>query len=264
MRIAVISPHASNNGNTTLAMLLALEFSSQQKLTCITHIKPTSESFQTYLNFKPFNDKTSTPSQIVKILKSGTLTASDVRSYCKQVNEALEVFTNESSNFSADDMAFMYKYIAKVFPHEHVIFDVDSDDLGAIERVINYCDVVVMNCTQSIKDLSTFNRNKKEILDSFIGRPTIVVINRYISTQGSLKEVAKWMGLSKPNNFLVLHENPWITWATNHGQLNILFRKISQKDPRVIELQTDLSKICNTIVNAKKAYDKNKITKKQQ
>jgi hypothetical protein len=53
-----------------------------------------------------------------------------------------------------------------------------------------------------------------------------------------------------------LHDNPWIRWATNHGKLNVLFRTINKKDPRVIELSSDLMKICTTLSKVKSASDK--------
>ena len=256
MRIAVISPHADNNGNTTLAMLIGMEFATTGKLTCITHVRPVSNAFNTYLAFKGFADKTSTPSQIVKILREGGLTGDEARDYCKDAGGGLEAFTNSSSNFNQDDMNFMYKYIAKAFPHEHVIFDVDDDNIEQNKAVIKLCDVVVLNITQSTKELGRFRENKDEYMELFANKPIVVVVNKYNSIKGNLNEVAKWMGIKKPNGWVVLHDNPWITWATNHGKLNELFRQINKRDARVIEIQSDLSKICVTLAKAKSTNDK--------
>jgi hypothetical protein len=258
MRICVISPHAHNNGNSTLAMLIGLEFASQGKLCCITHAKPTSPTFYKYLSFRGFADKTSTPSQIVKVLKEGGLTGEEVRDYCRRVTDNLEAFTNESSNFTQEDMDFMFKYIAKYFPHEHVIFDDDGDDIETTRKMIKISDIIVLNITQSIKELNAFNENK-ELYSKIIqesGKPLVVVINRFNSTYSTINEVAKWMGIKKPNGWVVLHDNPWITWATNHGKLNILFNNIVNKDARVIELQADLTKICTTLAKGKTTFDK--------
>lgn len=256
MRVAVISPHACNNGNTTLAMLIGLEFASQNKLTCLTHIKPTSSSFYKYLSFKSYEDKTSTPSQIVKILKEGGLTGDEARDYCKQITDDLEAFTNQTTNFNQDDMNFMFRYIAKAFPHEHVIFDVDDDNLEQCAAVIKLCDVIVLNLTQSVKELDEFRANKEKYMAVFGSKPMVVVVNQFNSVCGSLQDVAKWMGIKKPNGWVVLHQNPWIRWATNKGKLNSLFNNILKKDPRVMELQSDLFKICSTIARAKATGDK--------
>lgn len=256
MRIAVISPHARNNGTTTLSMLIGLEYASLGKSTCITHIKPISHSFNKYLNFEGFTDKTSTPSQIVKIIKEGELTGNGASDYCKKVSNNLEAFTNEASNFNQEDMNYMFAYIAKAFPHENVIFDVDDENLEQCKMVIKMCDVIVLNVNQSIKDLEIFKENKDKYLQLFGDKPIVVVVNRFHSSCGTLKEVANWMGIKKPNGWVILHDNPWIRWATNHGKLNVLFKNISAKDPRVIELEADLSKICSTIAKAKTSQAK--------
>ena len=261
MRIAVVSPHCNNNGNTTLAMLIALELASNGKKTCITHAKPISNSFYKYLNFVGYQDKTSTSSQIVKVLREGGLSGDDVRDYCKQINDDLEAFTNDATNFNQDDMDFMVRYIAKSFPHEHIIFDVDDRDLEQNKTIASLCDVVVLNVNQSVAELQEFYKNKEKYMSIFEGRPLIVVINKYNSIKGSIKEVASWMGVKKPNNWLILHENPWISWATNHGQLGQFFRKVKSKDSRVIEIQSDISKICTTLVRAKLFKDKKGVHK---
>ena len=256
MRIAVIAPHMHSNGATTLAMMIGLAMSSTGRTTCITHVKPISESFYKYLNFIGYQDKTSTPSQIVKILKEGGLSKDDVIDYCKRVAENIEAFTNDATNFSQADMNYMINYMAKSFPHEHVVFDVDDNDIKQNTEVIKISDVVVLNITQSVAELRRFYENKDEYMKMFEGKPLIVVVNKYNSVKGTLKETANWMGVKKPNSWLVFHENPWVAWSTNHGQLNQLYKKIQDKDTRVIELNSDLSKIVGSLVRAKVSKDK--------
>ena len=251
MRIAVISPHAKENGNTVVSMLVALQLAHTGKLTCLSHISPLSNSFSTYLNFIGFQDKTSTPSQIVKVLKEGGLDKNDVSDYCKRVADNLEAFTNQTTNFTQEDMDYMYNYMISDFPHENVVLDVDVDDMDKIEEVCQNCDIVILNLTQNIVELQRFKDNREEYSRAFKNKPLIVVINRYNSTKGSIKETANWMGIKKPNGWLVLHENPWITWATNHGRLGELFRQIEKKDARVIELASDLTKLGSTVLRAK-------------
>ncbi len=256
MRISVISPHVNNNGNTTLAMLIALEISNNGRNTCITHVKPLSNSFYEYLNFVGYQDKTSTPSQIVKIIKEGELLDDDVTDYCKRINNNLEAFTNDTTNFSQGDMDFMIDYIARSFPHEHIVFDVDDNDLEQVRRAVDNSDVVVLNITQSISELKQFHKNKDKYIDIIESRPLVVVVNKYNSVKGTLKETANWIGVKRTNNWLVLRDNPWIAWATNHGQLLQLYKKIKTRDARVIELNPDLEKIYKNLVRAKVAKDR--------
>lgn len=256
MRVSVISPHTRKNGNTTLAMLIALEVSKQGKNSCITHINPLSNSFFKYLNFMGYQDKTSTPSQIVKIIKEVDIADDDITDYCKRVSGSLEAFTNNTTNFSQEDMNFMIDYIAKSFPHEYVIFDVDNNDLEQSQKVVELSDIVVLNITQSVIELEKFRDNKERYIELLGDKPVAVVVNKYNSIKGTLKEAANWMGAKRFNNVAVLHENPWITWATNHGRLNQLYKRIGEKDSRVIELNADLIKIVNTIIKVKITLDK--------
>lgn len=249
MRIAVVSPHQNNNGNTSLAMLIALELASTGKSTCISHTKPLSDSFYKYLNFIGYQDKTSTPSQIVKIIKEGGLSGEDVTDYCKRVSENLEAFTNNASNFSQMEMDFMVHYMLKSFPHEHLVLDVDSEDIN--KDIIELSDVIVLNINQSVVELTKFYENKEKIMSLLGNKPILVVVNNYNSINSTLKETANAMGIKKPNNWVVLHHNPWIAWATNHGQLNQLYTKIKAKDKRVIELNSDLYKIVSQLLKAK-------------
>ena len=111
-----------------------------------------------------------------------------------------------------------------------------------------------------LKELGNFKEHREEYFKLFqgSGKPLVVVINKYNSTYSSIKEVANWMGIKKPNGWVVLHDNPYITWATNHGKLNTLFNNIERKDTRVIELQSDLFKICTTLAKGKSTFTNTK------
>lgn len=258
MRIAVISPYAEHNGKTTVAMLLGLQLAKSARKVCLCHTKPISDSVYQYLGLTSFTDKTSTPSQIVKILREGDVSADSVSDYCKNVTEQFEVFTNNFKNFSRDDMQYMLDYIVQSFPHEHVIIDVDNEDMEYNKKIISMCDVVIYVATQDIADAKNFRDAKEDFTKLINGKPLLVVVNKYNSTKGTLGELARWMGLRKPNSWLVLHENPWITWATNHGKIETLYRLAHRKDPRVIEINSELSKIGVSLMKAKTLTDKKK------
>lgn len=252
MRIAVISPHTTKNGNTTLAMLIALELAnSSKRKTCIGHTNAVSNSFQTYLDFYGYDDKTSTPSQIVKLIQTGGIMPEDAGDYCKKVNDNLEAFTNTTSNFLQEDMEFMTEYIANKFPHEHIIFDVDSQELEKVEHTVNLCDAVVLCLTQSVVELEVFRNNKERLMGIIGNKPVVVVVNRFNSCIGKISDTAHRMGISKPNNWMVLHENPWIGWATNNGKLSVLNKRMGEKDVRVADIKADIDRICSSISRIK-------------
>lgn len=251
-----MAPHTHHNGATALSIMIANGFARTGKLTCLAHTKPISESFYDYLSLESYQDKTSTPSQIVKILREGAISKEDIRDYCQRVSENIEVFTNNATNFSQDDMNYMLNYMVESFPHEHIVLDIDDNDIEQNKHIISMCDVVVLCITQSIEELKQFYDQKDSILKSIGDKPIVVVINKYNSIKGSIKETANWMGIKRPNNWIILHENPWICWATNHGKMSQLFSRINSKDSRVMELDSEIAKICDVIAKAKVSKSK--------
>lgn len=251
MRIAVLSPHTRQSGVTALSMLIALEVSQGGKKTCLTHLKSTSKSFFKYFNLVDYDDITSSPSQIVKLLKEGGLDEDGISDYCRKITEDLEVFTNNATNFSEEDMEYMFDYIGNYFPHENIVVDVDSDNPEKIKKAIGLCDIAVMVVTQSVIEAESFLENREEILGILGKTPTITVINKFNSIKGTLNATANWMGIKKPNKWLVMHENPWVAWATNQGKVTQLFKKASEKYIDVVEIESDLKKIHNMLIKYK-------------
>lgn len=263
MNIAVISPQLHNSGNTTLSILIALELASRGKKICLSHADKESSSFYSYFNMVNYEDRTSTPSQVVKLIREGELKPSDISDYCKNVAPNLEVFANNSKAFSLDDMEVMVEYMHKSFPHDYIVFDVDvgvydvySNKLS--KKVVEYSDAVVINLTQSIKQLETFLDRKDKIMNAIGNRPVVVVINKFCEIQSTVKEVAGWMGIKRPNNWLVLRYNPWLAWGTNHGKIIQVFNAMKKGDERLLDIASDVVKIGDAIVKIKTQISKTK------
>lgn len=251
MKVTVIAPHASHVGRTSLAILVAMELSKGFKKTCVCHTKPISDDMYTYLNFNKFEDKTSSPSQLVKMLREGDVEADSLSDYCKFVTESFEVFTNRSTNFTVEDMEYITEYIINKFPHENIVVDVDNVNSEFNKKIISKCDVVILCITQDVLEAENFYKNREEFSELTKDKPVITVVNKFNSTKSSIKELASWLHIKKPNGWLILHDNPWVAWATNHGELNQLYRVISKKDSRTIGLDNELNKIVAKLVQAK-------------
>ncbi len=252
MNISVLSPQAHNTGNTTLAILVALEMANRGNKVCLTHANSESASFYEYFNLRNFEDKTSTPSLVVKLLKENAIVKDEIHHYCKKVTENLEVFSNNSKNFTSEDMQYMLKYIGTNFPHDHIVFDIDIGiyDIpgNAVTRdIILNSDIVVLSMSQAVQRLRVFETRKKDILEVIGKKPIVVVINKFNEISASVKEVAQWMGIKKPNNWLLMRYNPWVDWGTNHGQIVHVFEQMKKRDTRVIDVATDLEKIGGVI-----------------
>ena len=73
MVVAVISPHTHNNGNTMTSILTALGLAELKKTVLLTHTCARSDAFYQYLGLNSYEDKTSTPTQLVKLMREGAI-----------------------------------------------------------------------------------------------------------------------------------------------------------------------------------------------
>lgn len=254
MNIAVVSPHTLNNGTTTLAALLGMELATRGKLVCLAHSSQISESFYSYFNLKAYEDKTNNPTQLVKLIREGAVQPEEVRDYCKSITEQLDLFSNRSKSFTQEDMDYMIEYICGFFPHEFCIFDIDDDfESRASKHIISGCDLIILNITQSARELQKFADNREGILKVFGDKPIMVVVNRFAAVAGTIKDAARMMGIKKPNNWFTLRYNPWIAWGTNTGNVVQVYNKAKSKDIRVVEIDSDLTKVGTAILKMKVA-----------
>lgn len=268
MNVSVISPGFKNTGNTTLAILTGLELAQKGRKVCVTHVNFLSSSFFNYLNLVTLEDRTSTPSQIVKLIREGALNPEDIHDYCRQVTENCEVFSNNSRAFTPEDMKLMLDYMCTTFPHEFKIFDIDVDttDIKSNESVLgvlNNSDAIIINLNPSIEQLQYFRDKGNELLEIIGNRKIIVVINMYNDIICSLKEIIATAGIKKlSKNLVVIRYNPWIAWGTNHGKIVEVYKKISQRDKRVLDVSKDLSNLGNMLLRIRTLLDKKAGAKK--
>lgn len=252
MNISIISPHTSQNGNTTLAGLIALELSQKGRKVCLSSVTLSSKALYEYFNLTSFEDKTSTANQLVRLIKEDALEAQDFSDYCKRVTDEMEIFST-NDNIDEEDTKFLLDYMVKNLPHDYTIFDIDEDALASekCRIIIESTDLVILNLTQSVTELEKFKKQREETMAKFGKKPAMVVVNKFNGVQGTIKEAAKAMGIKKPNNWLTLRYNPWIGWGTNHKNLLQVFVKMKNLDIRVKDIESDLNKIGNAIVRAK-------------
>lgn len=255
MNIAILSPHTNRAGNTTVAALIASELSNRGRTVCLTHTTSKSNSIFSYFGLNSVEDKTSNPHRLVKMLREGAIRPEEVRDYCKPVNKNYDVFSPDIDDFEKTDLLFALDYISTSFPHDFVIYDFDSDDLsGEVETtLLKRVDIAVLVVEPNKLELAKFKNNAKKILSDIGTIPMLVVINNYTGISGSLKEVAGWMGIKKPNRWYTMRYNPYIAWATNTGKLGYLSERMNADDIRVIDIAKDAKNIGNGLLKVKVA-----------
>ena len=159
MVISVMSPHTSGNGTTTTALLLALGLGNMKKKVLLTHTDSVSDSFHTYLGLQQFEDKTSTPTQMVKLLREGAIQSEDISDYCKNVSDNVFVFTNNKSNFSNEDMMTLSEYLVEHSDFDYLIYDFNNFETDTAKYVLKMSEAIVLNFTQSVMELDEFKKS---------------------------------------------------------------------------------------------------------
>lgn len=263
MNIVVMSPHTQHNGVTTLASLIAFELSSRGRKTCLTHCSNKSDSIYNYYGIKSFEDKTMNPNRLIKLIREQAIKPEDVFDYCKAITRQMNVFSIDNETLEEDSSKLLMDYILEQFPHEFVIYDLDTDiNDNKYKYLVRKADLIILNITQSITELERFNKSTKKIMNLMDNIPQIVVVNSFMDMKGTIKEAANAMGVLKPNNWQTLRFNGWIGRSTNKGELKQLFQKIEDKDPLVIDVASDIRNIANTVLKVKIAKRKSQIEEK--
>ena len=113
MVISVVSPHCEKNGNTTVSLFLALGLGAMKKMVLLAHTDAISDSLYMYLGLQSFEDKTSTPTQMVKLLREGAIQSEAIPDYCKNIADNTYLFTNNKRNFTDEDMETFSEYLVE-------------------------------------------------------------------------------------------------------------------------------------------------------
>lgn len=259
MNIAVISPHSVNNGNTTIASLIALEIGARGKKTCLTHTHTKSPSLLRYFGLDDSEaDKTANPSRMVKMLREGILKNEEVSEYCRPINDTVEIYSANDATFGHDDMIYALEYIVGRFPHDFVIFDIDLKDADseANKLVLGRSDFIVVVMEQSAKEAMNFKNGLKAIMKYIANKPMMMVINRYTPVAGKPTDLASSLGvknIKKTSSWLYLHYNPYIIKYENAGNIQGLHRAMRTNDSRIIEISSDIKNIVNRIMKFRSA-----------
>lgn len=269
MNIAVISPASANCGTTTIASFIALELGARGKKTCLTHTSPKSSSMLGYFGFdEDDEDKTANPSRMVRMLKEGILKREEISEYCRPVNNTTEIYSANDANFNHEDMNYALEYIVNTFPHDFVVFDIDTKDFDNdnVKLVLSKCDFVILVIEQSLYELNHFKDGYKKIERYIKGKPQMMVVNRYNTVIGKVNDFADELGIKnirKTSSWLYLRYNPYITKYEINGKIQSLHTAMRTNDSRIIEISSDVKNIVNRIMKFKTARLRGRLAVKE-
>lgn len=269
MNIAVISPASANCGTTTIASFIALELGARGKKTCLTHTSPKSSSMLGYFGFdEDDEDKTANPSRMVRMLKEGILKREEISEYCRPVNNTTEIYSANDANFNHEDMNYALEYIVNTFPHDFVVFDIDTKDFDNdnVKLVLSKCDFVILVIEQSLYEINHFKDGYKKIERYIKGKPQMMVVNRYNPVIGKVNDFADALGIKnirKTSSWLYLRYNPYITKYEINGKIQSLHTAMRTNDSRIIEISSDVKNIVNRIMKFKTARLRGRLAVKE-
>lgn len=250
MIISVMSPHTTNNGSTTTALLLAMGLASMKRKVFISHTSERSDAFATYLGLKIYEDRTSTPAQLVKLLREGAINPEDIPDYCKQVVDFLDVFTNTSTNFTSDDMSSLLDFVLDSSTHDFKVIDIDCDLNSKISKsVLKKSGIVVINVSQSILELDKFVKMKQEIMKVCGGKKIVLVCNKFDGFVMKDKIITSKLDLN--TRLMVIRRNVFVDWGINSGNLVQVYKYLRLGDTRVYDVAKDVSLLATTVAKLK-------------
>lgn len=253
MNIAVMSPHTSKNGTTTIAALLSYELSARNKKVCLTHTKPKSNALVSFFHIDEAEDKTANPIEITNLLREGGIRKNDISDYCKSIKENFELFTFNSDDIEFESFCDVLEFICTSFPHDYTVFDIDAEELDSKEcrTVLKYCDCIIYVFSQNSTEYKSFKENKKRYFHYIKKIPNIVVVNKYNGIIGNMDDVAHGIGMKKANKWIKVSYNPYVAWGTNQGQLVTVYEFMKKRDYRLVDVDSDIKNIVNSIMSIK-------------
>lgn len=216
MIISVVSPIHGQAGNTSAALLISLLLAKKHnKSVCLTHLSPQSSAFYTYLGLDGLEDKTCSPSQVVKLLREGAISPQDMADYCFRVCDNLDIFPNSSTSFSDEDMELTQRFILDNMPHDFIVLDIDiNTNLPLAKLALGKTDLAVVCLTQSQSVIDRY----KEVFPEPPAKNIIYLCNRYSPDIGSVAAFAKSLK-TKMWDCCVIHNSALLAKLSNTGKL---------------------------------------------
>jgi len=247
--ISVTSPVHGQAGNTTAALLISLLLAKEyNKSVCLTHLSPQSSAFYTYLGLDSLEDKTCSPSQVVKLLREGAIEPRDMADYCLRVCDNLDIFSNNSKSFSGEDMELTQRFILENMPHDFIVLDVDINTKEPLaELAKSKTDLSVVCLTQSLNVTERYT----EIFTKNPVKNTLFLCNHYSPDVGSGKSFAKSVN-AKAQDCCILHHSSMLMKMANAGKLGEIIPLA--KNMPLPDIEADFKKLALTVMQYYKKH----------
>lgn len=246
MKVAVISP-LRRTGISTITSLLGLAITWTQKLRCaITYFG--DSDVPRYNGIVAGDDMTRSISQLAKLLQEHAIPPEAITEYCLSTIKDNWILDTTSSIVTVKQKADIVSFVFDQVPTDFVVCDLDGD-LGdpAFKGILESAEVVIVVFEPYRTQLDEIKRYR-ESKDWPKDKRILYMCNKYDPVIMALRNVSADLGI-KHTDLAKLHYNPWITKMCDQGKILDLLKAIVAKDPRVIELNTDLLELICFFMN---------------
>lgn len=247
MRISVISP-VPHGGTTTASMFLAQSLAHTQSLSVMLTYTGTNRRLCEYMGVSSMDDKTRSISQVVKLMESRAIGPEDLYDYSLKLYPNMNIMDTADPTLSDEDNAKLISYVFKNIKSDICICDI-SDEIYSetTQELFEVSDIVAIVIQPDRYSYDMFRRWRES--EYWPKKANImVIVNNYNEEVAALRDISKQLGIPHVN-VCKIHYNPYIMKYSNTGESLTMMPYVVQRDPRVIELNTDFKEMTQYVVS---------------
>lgn len=252
MKIAVVSP-AGRCGATVATLLMGYTMAFTQGRTVRLCYTGENRAIKRYVGRDTTErDATRTISQVSKLLEAHAIPPEALGDYCLKMGPNIDIMDSWDSSLTEEEVTSLLVFTFTRNVADYIFCDLAYDIEDATSQaVLKACDVVVVVSEPSRSSL-TIIREMQESEYWPKGKPCMLLVSKFDGDIESLDNMAK-MAQFKKRATCKIHYNPFLTKYCNSGQLDTVIPYIVQKDPRVVELNSDLKECTQFFLSLQEA-----------
>lgn len=246
MKVAITSP-LHRTGISTITSILSLTTTWTQQLRCAATYFGSSD-IPRYNGLDQKEDVTRSISQLAKLLQAHAIGPEDIMEYCVSTIKDNWILDTTSSIVTDRSKSEILTFVFDQMPVDFVYCDVNGElDDPTTQRLLETADVIMIvfePYRNQLDEVKIYRESKYWPKDKRI----LYMCNKYDDVVMPLRGVSRDLGI-KHTDLCKLHYNPWIMRMCDEGKVLDIVKAVVQRDPRVIELNSDLLECLGFFMN---------------
>lgn len=252
MKIAVVSP-VGRCGTTVATLLMSYTMAFTQSKTVRLCYTGENIAIKRYAGKETVDrDATRTISQVSKLLEARAIHPDDLGDYCIPMGPNIDIMDSWDSSLTEEEVISLLIFTFSRNVTDFIFCDLayDMEDPTS-KQVLDECDAFIVVSEPSKTSLSVI-KEMKESPSWPKDKPCMLLISKYDEEIDSVKNLARIAGF-KVNRTCKIHNNPFVTKCCNSGSLDTIVPFILKKDPRVVELNSDMKECVQFLLSLSSA-----------